>query len=137
MNDLLILSVFAALPVHDLDAAVAWYARVLGRGDADARPAPHIAEFYLSADRDPGAGTLQLHVDPARAGGGLVTLNVADLEPIRSALDEVGIGLPTQTLPIDAPGIASVTVGTVTDPDGNSITVVEPTPRTPGSPLQS
>ena len=119
------LTVFAALPVSDLASATQWYSALFGR-EPDARPAPHIAEFYLAQNREPEAGTLQLNQDPDRAGGGLVTLNVADISGITRSLDALGITLATQRFPIPAETVSEVTVGTFVDPDGNAITVVQP-----------
>jgi len=122
------LTVFAGLPVRDLEAANRWYSQLLGRG-ADASPAPFISDYYLAHDRVPEHGTLQLREDPARAGGGLATLNVDDLAPIADSLGALNVAFETQTLPIEAETVSAVTVGTFEDPDGNAITVVQPHPR--------
>jgi len=119
------LTVFAGLPVRDLEAANRWYSQLLGRGP-DAQPAPFISDYYLARDRVPEHGTLQLRQDTARAGGGLATLNVEDLAPIADSLDALHVAFDTQTLPIDAETVSAVTVGAFEDPDGNAITVVQP-----------
>jgi glyoxylase I family protein len=124
---LVAIAVFAALPVGDLDAAVEWYGRLIGRAP-DARPAPHIAEYYLSAERDPGRGTLQLRADAERAGGGLATINLDDLSGASAALAGLGVSLETRRIPIAAETVSAVTVGTFVDPDGNAVTLVRPHP---------
>jgi len=126
MTDAVALTVFAALPVRDLAASIDWYGRLFERPAPDARPAPHIVDYYLAAGRVPEHGTLQLHEDPARAGGGLATINVADLAPLIAALASLGVELATQTLPLDAETVSAVTVGAFEDADGNAVTLVRP-----------
>jgi glyoxylase I family protein len=119
------IAVFAGLPVRDLQAAVAWYEQLFGRGP-DGRPAPQVAEYYLSEDRVPERGTLQLIEDPARAGGGLATINVEDLTEVTRALETLRVPFEPRRLPIEAASVTAVTVGTFQDPDGNAITMVQP-----------
>ena len=119
------ITVFAALPVDDLDAAIDFYTRLFGRAP-DGRPAPHIAEYYLAPDRRPEGGTLQLHADPARSGGGLATINVEDNGALASSLRELGVAFDTRRIPIQAETVSAVTVGSFVDRDGNSVTVVQP-----------
>lgn len=114
------LSVFAAVPVSDLDSSIGWYARLIGR-EPDARPMDGLADYFLASDRDPARGTLQLVVDPERAGGGLVTINVADARAVARALAENGVELS-----VDDTTSAKVLFGTVLDPAGNAVTIVEP-----------
>ncbi|GAB3398498.1 VOC family protein [Schumannella luteola] len=125
-TDAVALTVFAVLPVRDLAASTDWYGRLFGRPAPDARPAPHVVDYYLAAGRVPEHGTLQLREDADRAGGGLVTINVADLAPLTAALASLGVELATQTFPLDAETVSAVTVGTIEDPDGNAITLVQP-----------
>lgn len=113
------LSVFAAVPVADLDSSIAWYTRLIGR-EPDDRPMDGLADYFLAGDRDPGHGTLQLVVDAGRAGAGLVTINVADAHGVATALAENGIELSVDDTTSD-----KVLFGTVVDPDGNAITIVE------------
>ena len=122
------LTVFAGLPVRDLESANRWYSQLLGRGP-DASPAPFIPDYYLAHDRVPEHGTLQLREDAGRAGGGLVTLNVDDVSVIADSLKALEVPFGTQTLPIEAETVSAVTVGSFEDPDGNAITVVQPHPR--------
>jgi predicted enzyme related to lactoylglutathione lyase len=125
MSDFAALTVFAGIPVRNLQDAASWYAQVFGR-DPDGRPAPQIAEFYLAANRIPENGTLQLREDASRAGGGLATINVSDITVVTQALDALGTPLHTQRIPIEADTVSAVTVGTFEDPDGNAVTIVQP-----------
>lgn len=60
-------------------------------------------------------------LDPERAGGGLVTINVSDAGAVASALADNGIELDVDDTTSD-----KVLFGTVVDPDGNAVTIVEP-----------
>ncbi|MBH0097539.1 VOC family protein [Salinibacterium sp. NSLL150] len=125
MTEFSALTVFAGLPVRDLTLAIEWYERVLGRAP-DARPAPQIADYYLTVDRVPEHGTLQLREDADRAGGGMTTINVEDITVIAQSLANLQVAFDTQEFPIDAVTVSSVTVGTFEDPDGNAVTIVQP-----------
>jgi len=125
MTDFEALTVFAGLPVRDLEVAAHWYGQIFGR-DPDGRPTPQIAEFYLGEQRMPERGTLQLREDAARAGGGLATINVSDITEIAHALQGLGASFDLQRFPIEAETVIAVTVGTFQDPDGNAVTVVQP-----------
>lgn len=114
------LTVFAAVPVSDLDASIGWYTRLIGR-EPDSRPMDGLADYFLAGDRDPDHGTLQLVVDSERAGGGLVTINVADAHAVASALAEHDIALDVDDTTSD-----KVIFGTIIDLDGNAVTIVEP-----------
>jgi catechol 2,3-dioxygenase-like lactoylglutathione lyase family enzyme len=128
MQENSVLTVFAALPVASLASAVAWYERVLG-WVPDARPEPGIVDYYLAADGVPEHGTLQLHENASRAGGGMVTINVAQIAGVERALADAGVAFEVEDFPIDAETVSFVTVGTFEDLDGNAITVVQPHPR--------
>ena len=128
MSDFVALTVFAGLPVRSLSAASDWYTQLLGR-EPDARPAPGIADYYLAEGQVPELGTFQLREDAARAGGGVMTLNVSDIESVTERLANLAVPFETQTFPIDAETVSSVTVGTFEDPDGNAVTVVQPNAR--------
>jgi catechol 2,3-dioxygenase-like lactoylglutathione lyase family enzyme len=125
MTDFAALTVFAGLPVRDLTAATEWYGEVFGR-EPDGRPSPQIAEYYLAEGRVPEHGTLQLREDAHRAGGGLVTINVGDIAPVASVLEQLGTAFDTQFFEIQAETVSGVTVGTFEDQDGNAVTVVQP-----------
>jgi len=109
-----ITAVLAGIAVSDLERAKQWYETVFGRS-VDAEPMPGLAEWHT-----PG-GVVQLVVDRERAGGSLVTLQVADA---RSALAELGDrgGLAVE---LDDVTSDQVLFATFTDPEGNAITVVE------------
>ena len=128
MTEFVALTVFAGLPVRDLEAATSWYTQIFGRGP-DGRPAPNIAEYYLAEGRVPEHGTLQLREDAQRAGGGLATINVGDITVVAAALTRLRVAFETQQFPVPAETVSAVTVGTFEDPDGNAVTVVQPHPR--------
>ena len=125
MSDFVALTVFAGLPVRNLDSAVRWYSQLFGRAP-DGRPTPLIADYYLGAGQIPENGTLQLREDAGRAGGGLMTINVDDIEVVSRVLQSLHASLETHRFPIEALTVSEVTVGTFEDPDGNAITVVQP-----------
>jgi glyoxylase I family protein len=125
MTDFAALTVFAGLPVRDLDVAVEWYGRIFGRAP-DGRPAPQIAEYYLAEGRVPEHGTLQLREDAERAGGGLATINVRDITEVSNALADMAVEFETRDIPLEADTVSGVTVGTFVDQDGNAVTVVQP-----------
>lgn len=114
------LSVFAAVPVSDMDSSIGWYTRLIGR-EPDSRPMDGLADYFLANDRDPDGGTLQLVADSKRAGGGLVTINVKDAHSVAGALAEKGIEFIVDDTTSD-----KVLFGTLVDPDGNAVTIVEP-----------
>ena len=60
-------------------------------------------------------------VDTKRAGGGLVTINVSHARAVASAMADNGFELS-----VDDTASDKVLFGTVVDPDGNVITIVEP-----------
>jgi hypothetical protein len=108
-------NVLAALAVSDIGASVEWTTRLLGR-PPDARPMDTLVEWSFEPH-----GTLQLVLDPDRAGGSLVTLQVADIGTARTALADRGIALA-----YDDTTSTKVKFGELADPDGNAITLVEP-----------
>jgi catechol 2,3-dioxygenase-like lactoylglutathione lyase family enzyme len=122
-------SVFAVLPVKDIKESVEWYTTLFGR-NPDNQPAPNVAEYYLSESKNPEHGTLQLMIDEERAGGGLATINVSNIEQISGKLAAEDIPFNTRTFPINEAGDIHVTVGTLIDIDGNSLNIVQP-PRLP------
>ncbi len=106
-------AVLAAVPVHDADAARTFYERLLG-APPHASPMPGLAQWNL------GDGVLQVVVDPDRAGGGLVTLMFEDLASAAEAVRGRGMNLDVSE------GEVVTAVAQVIDPDGNSITLVQP-----------
>jgi predicted enzyme related to lactoylglutathione lyase len=109
-----ITNVLAGVAVRDLDQAKRWYEVFFGR-PADAEPMAGLAEWHT-----PGR-VVQLVLDEQRAGGSLVTIWVPDA---RSAL----AGLASRGGPeveLDDTSSDVVLFASLTDPDGNSVTVVE------------
>ena len=107
--------VFASLPVADRDAAAAWYERLLGR-PADLVPNDDEAAWQLSE-----GGWIYVIADPERAGSGMHTLLVDDLDAFLHDLAESGIAAaPVETIATD------VRRTLVVDPDGNRIKVAQP-----------
>ncbi len=104
----------AGLAVSDLDASVAWMRRIVGRGP-DATPMEGLADWYFG-----DGGTVQLVADPQRAGGSILTLVVASIEDTASRLAPAGVALD-----YDDATSTKVRFGTLVDPDGNSVTIVE------------
>jgi predicted enzyme related to lactoylglutathione lyase len=108
-------SVLAGLAVADVDAAVPWYEHLLGR-PADALPMEGLAEWHF-----PQGGAIQVIEDADRAGRSLLTLGVDDLDSELGTLRERGLDPDA----IDDTTSDKVLFATVTDPEGNTITLVE------------
>ncbi len=106
--------VFAGLVVADRDAAVQWYERLLGAAP-DFYPNDVEAVWQLT-----GSASLYLLADAARAGGGVITMVVEDLEGYLAGLAARGVTVgPVE----DIPGAGRKVVAF--DPDGNAVAVVE------------
>jgi glyoxylase I family protein len=105
--------VFAGLAVSDYESARGWYERLLGR-PADMFPKADEAVWQLCC-----TGLIYIVADRSRAGGGLVTVAVDDLEEHLAELAERGI--PTHIDPVHR-GPRKVVVR---DPDGNTISFFE------------
>jgi predicted enzyme related to lactoylglutathione lyase len=109
-----ITNVLAGVAVTDLERAKRWYEVFFAR-PADAEPMDGLAEWHTPR------GVLQLVLDEQRAGGSLVTIWVPDA---RNALaDLASRGGPEVTL--DDTTSDKVLFASLTDPDGNAITVVQ------------
>ncbi|MFD7296917.1 VOC family protein [Streptomyces sp. NPDC059897] len=106
--------VLMVAPVRDIDTAVTWYERLLGRAP-DTRPMPSLADWHLTSD-----GWLQVFVDPERAGSTLLNLEVPDLDEALARLAERGLTAG----PVQTGGVRS-RFAAVTDPDGNRVTLLE------------
>ena len=101
----------AQMTVSDLERAVRWYARLLGR-EPDARPMDGLVEWHLDA-----AFGIQVWVDPERAGRSTMVLDESDLDRRAAELD-------AEELAYDGP--QAVTAGRIVqldDPDGNRIVI--------------
>lgn len=106
--------VLMVAPVRDVEAAVAWYERLLGR-PADTRPMPSLADWHLTA-----GGWLQVFQDPQRAGSALLNLEVPELDQALAELAERGrTAGPVQT------GGVRTRFAQLQDPDGNLVTLME------------
>lgn len=105
---------FAGTAVGDFDVAVAWYTAVLGRA-ADV-PVTEGEVMWRFSD----SAFLYLVREPERAGGGLLTLSVADLELAIAEVAARGV----DGAPIEQVGDAGRRVVYV-DPDGNKLALVE------------
>ena len=108
---------YAAVFVKDIPSSQAFYARILGRAPDD-KPMETLVQW-----RGFNNAGIQLFEDPAKSGKGIMTIVVADVEKIRSSLDEMGIAL-AETQHGDFGRIARLT-----DPDGNVIVFAEPPKR--------
>ena len=106
---------FAGIPVADLDQAVGWYERLMGR------PPDLIPNKSEACWRITETGWVYVVADPSRAGSAFNTLLVDDLDSFLAGLAERGIG----TGPVETNG-AGVRVTIVTDPDGNRLQLGQP-----------
>jgi catechol 2,3-dioxygenase-like lactoylglutathione lyase family enzyme len=105
--------VFAGLVVSDRDLAATWYAKLLGR-PADLLPNDAEATWQLANE-----ASLYVLADPARAGRGVFTLIVADLDAELARLAASGI-TPARIDELEA-GRKCV----IEDPDGNEIGIAQ------------
>lgn len=99
----------ASLAVTDLESALPWYERLLGR-PADSRPMDEVAEWKFE-----GGGWLQVYQRPKRAGLGSMTLAVTDIGEQKRFLEECGIVIGEQST---GPRFKTLMI---TDPAGNHI----------------
>ena len=106
-------NVLASVAVRDLQAAVKWYEKLLGR-PADSTPMPEVAEWKF-----PRGGWLQVYRLPERAGSGSFTLAVDDIEAEIRKLDALGIDTRQRSAG------AKVKTVMIADPDGNHIAFAE------------
>jgi hypothetical protein len=105
---------FASIPVAEIGAATRWYGNLAGR-PPDLVPNESEAAWRVAGE----SGWIYLIADPDRAGSGLSTLLVDDLDALLAQIGERGVAAgPVETL---AGG--SVRRATITDPDGNRLNV--------------
>jgi hypothetical protein len=110
----MITHLFAGVPVKELDSALDWYERFCAR-PPDNRPNLNEAVWQLVP-----SGLIYVVRDPDRAGSGLLTLIVDDLDAMVSGIAERGITPDA----IDVlPAIARTAV--ITDPDRNRLTLAQ------------
>ena len=108
---------FAGLPVADYRTAYDWYVRLLGRA-ADMFPHDTEAVWRLTA-----SGAVYVVQDPERAGSGLLTVALDDLDGYERHLREAGLAYEEQ-----AAGHAPRRL-LVRDPDGNTLAFFEDSAR--------
>jgi predicted enzyme related to lactoylglutathione lyase len=105
---------FAGIPVADYDTSLDWYERVFAR-PPDLVPNENEAVWHVME-----TGSIYVVRDAQRAGNGLLTLIVDDLDQQLGEL--AGRGLSTAGL-VDVPEVGRTAA--ITDPDGNTITFAE------------
>ena len=105
---------YAAVYVGDMQHASAFYARLLGR-EPDDKPFDTLVQWRFA-----GAKGIQLFQDAAKAGRGVMTIVVPDLEALKAALSGEGIAVG------DFKEGNFGKIAHVTDPDGNVVTLAEP-----------
>ena len=106
----MIANVFASIAVHDLDAAIAWYQKLLGRGP-DSTPMPEVAEWSFSR-----GGWLQVYrATDTRVGNGSCTFAVDDIDGMVRHAETMGIDVSDRA---DGPRVRTLMI---TDPDGNHL----------------
>ena len=98
----------ASVAVKDIQAAVQWYAKVIGRA-ADSMPMPELAQWKF-----PSGGWLQVYALPERAGLCSCTLAVSNIDEEAARLEKLGVATGNQMG-------EQVKVFMVKDSDGNSI----------------
>ncbi|MFI5742595.1 VOC family protein [Streptomyces anulatus] len=109
-----IVRVLMVAPVGNVETAVVWYEKLLGR-PADNRPMPSPADWHLST-----GGWLSVFEDAERAGSTLLNLEVPDLAGALAQLKERGLTAgPVQT------GGTRTRFAALEDPDGNRVTLLE------------
>ena len=104
---------FAGIPTADYERALPWYERLFGR-PPDILPTAGEAMWTAT-----GTGSIYVVTDPARAGGGTVTLAVSDLDA--RLADLAGRGIEPATVETFAAGRKA----TVIDAEGNRVAFVE------------
>jgi hypothetical protein len=104
---------FAGMPVTDIVAARAWYARLFGRPPD---LVPHSKEVCWQLAE---AGWIYVVEDRERAGSSLLTLIVSDIDAEVAVI--AGRGVPKPPISEGPPRKAELT-----DPDGNRVTFGQP-----------
>ena len=110
--------VFTGIAVAELDAALAWYERLIGR-PPDLVPNDDEGAWQLV-----GAGWVYVVRDAERAGKGLVTLLVRDLDELVAEL--AGRDIDTGEVETIPEAVKRVRIS---DPEGNTITFGQPLGR--------
>jgi catechol 2,3-dioxygenase-like lactoylglutathione lyase family enzyme len=107
---------FAGLPVADFAAAYDWYVQLLGRA---ADMAPHETEAVWRLTPNSAIYVVQ---DAARAGRGLLTIALDDLEAQIGRMHDAGIDF------VEVPAGNAPRRINVTDCDGNTVTFFQDPP---------
>lgn len=105
---------FAGVRVRQLGPAIEWYGRLFGRAP-DIVPNDQEVMWRVS-----DGGWLYVIEEPGRAGDSLVTISVTDLSREVAVLEARQVSLG----PIEPVGDAA-RKATTTDPDGNSIALIQ------------
>ena len=113
--------VFAGLVVSDRDTSARWYEKLLGSAP-DLYPNDVEVAWQLT-----GSASLYLLADAARAGGGVFTMVVEDLNSYLAGLAARGLTVGAIQ---EIPGAGRKVVAL--DPDGNEVGVVELRTPSPG-----
>ena len=106
--------VLPVVPVRNMEIAIEWYEKLLGR-PADSRPMESLANWTITDN-----STLQVFHDPTNAGHVSVNFSVTSMEDAQEELQARGIVLGDL---FEASQFARILP--VTDPDGNTITLLE------------
>jgi predicted enzyme related to lactoylglutathione lyase len=101
---------FAGIPVADLDSAIEWYERLLG-APPDMTPNETERTWKLT-----GEAWIYVVADPERAGKGLVTVMVDDLDDRLEGMR--GRGIDVGRVETIGPGVRKAVIS---DPEGNQI----------------
>ena len=109
IREVTVTHVFAGLPVADYVAAYNWYVLLLGRA-ADMFPHDSEAVWRLAT-----GGSIYVVEDAERAGNGLVTIALDDLDAHETRLRAVGVAFTEQS---DRPAPRCLVVK---DVDGNTL----------------
>lgn len=113
-KDMDVMGIFAVASVSDMKRSEKWYTRLMGRAPDD-RPMDTLVQW-----RNPGAGGVQLMLDPERAGRSLMTIVTPLMDKARAGLESAGVKLGP-----DVKGDWGI-IAQVNDPDGNRLTLAEP-----------
>ena len=105
--------VLAVVPVSDIDKSNAWYEALFGR-PATNNPMPVLVEWQVTE-----LGWVQVSIDAARSGTGLLNFAVDDLETHIAELEARGL---TAGEIVEAN--KGVRLSAIEDPDGNVITLI-------------
>ncbi|MBX5228667.1 VOC family protein [Rhizobium sp. NLR9b] len=111
-------SIFASATVSNFDEALIWYEKLMGR-PADSKPIAGMAQW-----RNMGGAGLQVWKDDKRAGNGIITIVVRELEVELERLSRQGLQL-AKKIEGDFGLVAQIFDG-----EGNRINLAEP-PKPP------